>query len=79
MEVVHFRQPHLLSICDPHGRPDAIGDASHGIPIMITWEDGSATVSPGSCFAFDAARAKVRPAGPIPQNDDLVGAVRVIR
>jgi hypothetical protein len=79
VELVRFKSPHLLSVCVARRNTDAIGAAKQAYPLMVSFDEDHAVVTPGNCLSFEAQRVKVKPATELPQNVVLQGAVRVIR
>jgi hypothetical protein len=79
VELIKFKQPHLLSLCDGRADPGAIGEARHAYPLQITFDGLIGMVEPGSCFLFEAQHVSVKPASRLPDNIVLSGTVRVIR
>ena len=79
VDLVRFRQPHVISICVPHVKPGNLADASHAVGVIVSWDGDTQTVAPGSCFMLDARKLSVRPAGPLGGNITLSGNIRVLR
>lgn len=79
VELVRFKKPHDLELCNARPDPDAVYGTRHGYAIQASWDNDVAIIMPGNCLAFDAQRLKVKAAGSLPDNVILTGTVRVIR
>lgn len=79
VELVRFKKPHDLELCNARPDPDAVGGTRRGYAIEAAWDDDVAVIMPGNCLSFDAQRLKVKAAGDLPENVVLTGTVRVLR
>jgi hypothetical protein len=79
VELVRFRKPHDLELCNARPDPNSVDGTRRGYAIEASWDNDVAVIMPGNCLAFDAQRLKVKAAGNLPDNVILTGTVRVIR
>lgn len=78
VELVRFRKPHDLELCNARPDPNSVDGTRRGYAIEASWDNDVAVIMPGNCLAFDAQRLKVKAAGNLPDNVILTGTVRVI-
>ena len=78
IELVRFTTPRDIEICAARSNPDSIDGNVNTVPIQVSWDSDVGTIWPGNCLAFDAKQVKIKPAGPLPDNSELIGTVRVI-
>jgi hypothetical protein len=79
VDLVRFKQDHLISICVPHDNHDQVGATSHAVGLVVKFDGDSDTISPGSCLSLEAKRISVKPDGPVGQNNVLTGTIRLVR
>jgi hypothetical protein len=79
VDLVRFKQDHLVSICVPHENHDQIGATAHAVGLVVKFDGDTDTIPPGSCFSMEARRLSVKPDGPVGQNNVLTGTIRIVR
>lgn len=79
VELVRFKKPHDLELCNAQSDPDSVDGTRHNYAIQAAWDNDVAVIMPGNCLSFDAQRLKVKAAGALPDNVILTGTVRVVR
>lgn len=79
VELVRFRKPHDLELCNAGSNPDAIDGTGRSFAIQASWDNDVAVIMPGNCLWFDAQRLKVKAVGELPADVILTGTVRVVR
>lgn len=79
VELVRFKKPHDLELCNARPNPNTVGGTRRGFAIEASWDSDMAVIFPGNCLSFDAQRLKVKAADQLPDNVVLTGTVRVLR
>lgn len=75
IELVRFSSMRDHTICVPRSAR-GVDAPRQNIGVKVSWDGNEATVEPGHCFSFDAKKVSVTPAGPLPDDVDLVGTIR---
>ncbi len=78
VEVIRYKTPRDIQLCASRGRPDDSG-VIKGYALKVSWDNDTAIILPGNCFAFDAQAVKVRSATHVPDNTVLEGTFRVTK
>ncbi|MEZ5921759.1 MAG: hypothetical protein R3C60_10460 [Parvularculaceae bacterium] len=79
VELIRFTRAHDNTICVPRARSDWADGRTQSVGVIATFDNVKATINPGNCMSFDAKSVRVKPAGPIPQDEDLVGTIRTTK
>jgi len=79
VELIRFTKPHDNTICVPRVRSDWVDGRTQSIGVIVSFDNVKATINPGNCLSFDAKSVRVKPAGQVPQDEDLVGTIRTTK